>query len=256
MKHNTIIFTFIAALLVAPALIAQEGAGDPYPVGAIAFFNAAQCPAGWSLDDALTGRTVVPMDSKAGTTSGQPLQSGENRKHTHSVIAQVTINDTSYISAGGFDRNLGTAGTYSLSGEFEGASSNTPYVQMLACRKTSAPAGGPPPRDVITFAESSECASEWTLATAIIGRYLVGLPQAGTPNMTFGGNPLTAGETRIHKHAITGVSSFTLETEPVGVGSGCCLNGFAKQGTYSYAGSSTSASAGLPYINLRPCSPR
>src|SRR5439155_14423851 len=66
-------FRFALIALFTPA---AAFAADPYPAGSIAFFNTADCPAGWSLYTPLVGRTVLPYPPEAaGEVLGTPLPS-------------------------------------------------------------------------------------------------------------------------------------------------------------------------------------
>ncbi|MFK7985495.1 MAG: hypothetical protein AB8I08_05650 [Sandaracinaceae bacterium] len=68
------------------------------PSGAVMYFNASTCPAGWTELEAARGRTVVGMNGSAGTlagTVGTALADMENRDHTHTTnIASVTTSST------------------------------------------------------------------------------------------------------------------------------------------------------------------
>jgi len=71
---------------------APEAPTDNFPAGAIAFFDLAACPAGWSEVAAGRGRTVVglPLGGTVGGTQGTPLTNLEARQHPHAYSALVT----------------------------------------------------------------------------------------------------------------------------------------------------------------------
>ncbi len=67
--------------------------GDPYPASAVSFFQREICPTGWELYEGAKGRTIVPTigSNPPGTTNGDPLASGEDRKHVHKFTSSVNV---------------------------------------------------------------------------------------------------------------------------------------------------------------------
>lgn len=246
MKPTSILLAFIVAAAAAPI-----HAEDPYPSGTVAFFARAQCPAGWTLYDAANGRTVVPMNGNTGSTTGTALANAEEREHKHTESGIVTIPPTSMAAASGPNSNPGAAGTYGIAGTTSSDKANIPYVQLLACRKSSEASGGQLPPALVAFTTSVDCASGWGLASVAVGRYLVGLPKDGRPKWTFGGPPLAPGENRTHTHAFN--TQVKTDTSSLAIASGCCLDNFAANDTYPLAATADPSAAGLPYIHLTPC---
>jgi hypothetical protein len=136
---------------------------DLVPKGAVAFFNLATCPSGWTAYAPARGRYMVglPPTGTLGAVVGTPLGNQENRpsgRHAHTVTDpghRHTVGSRTAIRAGNvpnesFQANGGVAlfndldtnpATTGLSvNESAGASgiagTNAPYVQLLACEKS------------------------------------------------------------------------------------------------------------------------
>ncbi|HXA15396.1 MAG TPA: hypothetical protein VN380_00270 [Thermoanaerobaculia bacterium] len=246
MKPTTILLALIIIAVAAPL-----HAEDPYPSGTVAFFARLQCPAGWTLYEAANGRTVVPMNSNTGSTTGNALADVEKREHQHTESGTVTLPPTSMAAASGPNPNNGSAGTYRIAGTTSSEKANIPYVQLLACRKSSEASRGQLPPALVAFTTSVECASGWNPASFAVGRYLVGLPKDGRPKWSFGGPPLAPGENRTHTHTFS--TQVTTNISGLAIVSGCCLDNFAAYGTYPIAATADPSEAGLPYIHLTPC---
>lgn len=147
------------------AIGARGASGDALPSGAVAFFEAASCPAGWTAYEGARGRYLVGLN--AGGTVGAPvgtaLGNQESRavgQHGHDVTdpghgheirgsgAALRVPST-IISFGGrgsittlpASPNTATTGiapgptgvTVNPAGTVAGTPA--PYVQLLACRK-------------------------------------------------------------------------------------------------------------------------
>lgn len=109
------------------------------PPGAIMFFNAPVCPAGWSELASARGRYIVglPNAGTLGATMGLALSDLENRpvgRHTHTITS----------IAGGKGSNGGTsansavgdpAGNITTNAAGAVAGTNAPYIQLLVCQK-------------------------------------------------------------------------------------------------------------------------
>ena len=145
--------------------VGARGADAIAPGGAVMFFDAAACPAGWTAFDAARGRTLVGLNNGGtrGGTAGTPLGDLEDRAvgqhvhgitdpgHGHDVVgAGGSIRVPSTIislagrstlttidpSTGPFDTGIvpnATGVSVDPSGSVPGT--NAPYVQLLACRK-------------------------------------------------------------------------------------------------------------------------
>lgn len=267
LANSTRVLLTVAAAASLPCLsAARAGAqttGDPYPQNTIAFFNAAACPGGWSPYADAVGRTIIPVTVADGV--GQqvlaPLASGANPTHTHAFSSSIEVKRVSYVGAtGGGNENLAHAGKKDFSGTTDRESVNVPYVQLMVCVKTEAvPGAGAVPGGATAFFRELSCPTGWANIPATNGRFLLGLPQNGAVQAQFGGHPLQPQENREHSHQFTG--SVKTNSHGIAGSSGCCAEGYAKNGTYEYnrpdsAGNSRATGPGkadLPYIQLLQC---
>jgi hypothetical protein len=240
---------------------------DTYPQGTLAFFNSSPCPSGWGPAVDASNRTVSgyylvpflnPAPGTLGATVGTALASGEDRQHSHTFSSSISLNDVSYaLASGGGNSGLTSSGGKSFSATTNAQSSAMKYVQLLLCQKTAfqhntnPPAGVP--GNVVTFFITANCPYGWKQTQITSGRFLVGLPAAGTPQVAFGGPSLTPGEDRTHAHTFSGSVS-TSSYGVVGV-SGGQADGYGGNSTYSYSGTTDAASGGLPYMMVTQCQP-
>ena len=144
---------------------AAGAAGDALPSGAVAYFEAAGCPAGWTAYEAVRGRYIVGLN--AGGTVGAPvgtaLADQESRavgQHSHDITdpghgheirgaggaLRVPSSIVSFAGRGTVT-NLPASPNTLTSGVVPGptgitvnpagtvAGTPAPYVQLLACRK-------------------------------------------------------------------------------------------------------------------------
>lgn len=230
--------------------------GDSLPTGAISLFNRKGCPAGWEPLGAAAGRTLIPTtgDSKPGATRGQPLEDGEDRKHSHTLPVTLNLPAVTYAGVVG-EANHGVARASSAPMTVVGdkASTGLPYVQLLVCQKQAAPDLGqrPAPTGTLMFFQTAACPDGWAQAGSTQGRVLIGLPEDGTPGQKFGGAALAADEKRTHHHALSG----KLKTSSHGIAllSGGAAGGYAKDGEHPYDGKSEEEEAQLPYLQLLQC---
>ncbi|WNM61344.1 hypothetical protein [Candidatus Nitrospira neomarina] len=234
-------------------------AQDPYPSQFIAFFNAKECPGGWTPTgntlDRVTGRFLVPVMPN-GTTQDQvetALASGENRTHTHSFSSSITLPSTYIYGADGCcDDSQTSEGNYTFGGTTAASTSEVPYVQLLVCMKSNEPPGsGDIPTGVLMFTAGLDCPSGWTQPAATQGRFMVGLPAGGSPFATFGGDPLAPHENRTHAHSFSG--SFTPGSKSLIQFMIWKAWGYGHSGTQNYSGVSGTASTGLPYMQILQC---
>ncbi len=113
----------------------------PIPRGATIFYEGLRCPAGWSEVTAAHGRFPVGGSRTSGTFGGPPLQPREERQHTHTFSAKLTLPSQAILAAGGSGQGYAASGTYSVAGTTSSAPSALPYLQLLQCSKD---AEGPP----------------------------------------------------------------------------------------------------------------
>lgn len=231
-------------------------APDSLPAGAITFFNATSCPENWTPLAEGKGRFLVPTIGQDPPlkTSGEPLKDGEDRLHSHAVTAAADLQAVSFAGIAG-ESNHGVAGqqTVAIEAPATKVSSGLPYVQLLACKKLGDPRAGavPVPKGLLMFWNGASCPEGFSQPIATQGRMLVGLPKDAPPGLSFGGTSLKSAEVRKHGHNVSG--SFTTSPHGIALASGCCADGYAKDGAYEYAGETDEMGAALPVIQLLQC---
>ncbi len=229
---------------------------DAIPQNGIGFFQVPACPAGWEPFKAASGRAILPTIGAmpGGATVGEPLGSGEERMHTHSVKASFDLIDISYAGiASGGNTGVAKAGAISFMTTSNPASTGVPYVQLLACKKVAAPEAGvkPLPTGMQLFFDTADCPSGWKQTAATQGRFIVGLPKGAPADVAFGGEPLASAMPRVHTHT-TDVSMTTIP-HGIALAAGCCGSGYAKNATYMNSQDSGEGDASLPWIELLHC---
>lgn len=235
--------------------------GDSLPRGAVSFYNRTVCPSGWEPLAMAQGRSLVPSSGAdpagSDTRVGDPLSDGEDRQHGHGVSASINLPSVSYVGiAGEANHGVGRAGATAMTVTTTPVSAGLPYVQLLVCHKTAEadPAQRPAPTGLLMFFLLPGCPDGWGQAGVSQGRFLVGLPDTGTPGQTFGGRPLGPGEKRLHRHGLQG----TIKTSSHGIAllSGGGAGGYAQDGSHAYTAQSDEVSAALPYMQLLQCQKR
>jgi hypothetical protein len=230
--------------------------GDPLPGGAISFFNSPACPEGWAPFAEGAGRIAVPTVSADDplVMKGTPLKDGEDRTHNHLFDAEATLTPVSYVGAtGGGNANVAEAKAVTITGPVDKVSSGLPYVQLLACKKLGAPRPGslPIPRGLLIFFNGTSCPAGWSQPIATQGRMMVGVPEGAKPGLSFGGTSLTSGEARAHGHDVNG--SLKTTSHGIALASGCCGDGYAKDGEYLYSGGTDDVGVELPTVQVLQC---
>ncbi|NUQ75255.1 MAG: hypothetical protein HUU21_17020 [Polyangiaceae bacterium] len=229
---------------------------DALPAGAISFFNATSCPVNWTPFAEAKGRFLVPTIGQDPPlkTVGEPLKDGEDRMHSHAVTAEADLDAVSYAGIAG-EANHGVAGQQkvTLAAPAAKVSSGLPYVQLLACKKLGSIQAGavPVPKGFLMFWNGASCPAGYSQPIATQGRMLVGVPKDAPPGLSFGGKSLASAEDRKHGHDVAG--SFMTSPHGIALASGCCADGYAKDGQYDYAGATDEGNAGLPVIQLLQC---
>lgn len=232
-------------------------ANDPFPTGTLAFFDRASCPSGWSLASAVTGRTpVAGPPERVGETLGDPLSSGEDRRHTHAFTGTATTSEVSFAGIVGGGNGLSETATFQLTGTDESASAGLPYLQLLACEKTAAPSPGHLPTGLMTFAAPavSTCPIG-SLVEAAWGRLIVATPEGGTSGATFGRPTPPEGptppEATPHRHTLSG--RIPTPSKGIALVSGCCGGGYASSSGLQTTLTSTDTTIGFPTLSLLQC---
>jgi hypothetical protein len=230
--------------------------GDALPAGAVSFFKKLSCPEGWKPYEPAAGRTIVAASEgfPSGEAVGDPLASQEERSHSHTMTASVELPKVSYVGApGGGNSGVGKAGIVTLATTSEPASADIPYVQLLACKKSAEPIprATPLPSRMLMFFDAEVCPSGWIPAESTVGRLLVGLPQYAPADRPFGGEPFMSPAPRAHGHAFT--STLATTSHGIGLASGCCGDGYAKNGTYEIAAETEPSDVDVPMLALLQC---
>lgn len=229
--------------------------GDSLPRDTVMYFNTMACPTGWEPYNEAAGRVIVPtmMGAMPNDVRGLPLRDAEDRTHTHELNETFAIDSVSYVGiAGGSNNGVATADDPTMMVRSEPASAGLPYVQVLACKKstnavarvTAVPSG------MLIFVAASSCPTGYTQPMATAGRAPVGTPAAGTDLATVG-PAYDDTASRQHHHGVTA----TLTTAPHGIGlaSGCCGSGFARNDVVRAANPTSDEDGSLPTLTLLQC---
>ncbi len=233
--------------------------GHPFPAGAILFFNAVECPAGFENLAAADGRFIVgtPAGGTPGATVGSPLASGEIHVHPHQISASIDVGEKSIAAAGGGNHGLAAKGAHGFSVLSLQSGSGWPYIQLFACRALPNPSPPGPvivddsalPSGAVAWFESTSCPAGWSPASDYQGRLGVALAPNAAPATL--GTPLAPFEDRLHSHGFAG--TFDLPEQQVALVAGCCNKSPGAKGSYAYSGTSGPAAGGLAYLTLTAC---
>lgn len=232
--------SILAGLCLAGGAANAAIAGDSMPFLTEAYF-AGPCPDGWMYLDGAKGRFLLPspLGAGSGAFAGAALDGINPPKNQHSKITgSIYLPSKEFILVDGCcNDNLGDANTYSVSGSADPAEDGLPFIQYSACLKSAQPDQTAIPSGVLTFSALPACPNDWTEETAVRGRYIIGLPDNGTPYFSFGGDPLAPSEVRTHTHSVNGNIQFG--GHDIAGGSGCCASGYAASGTFAINGGAT-----------------
>ncbi|MGP0594594.1 hypothetical protein ACTRXD_18905 [Nitrospira sp. T9] len=201
----------------------------------------------------------APPDGTVGTLVGNPYGNGEQRSHSHALTSSINLDSYQFEKVLGSCSALTASGAHSFSGSTDTAFNNIPYTQLLLCEREpnfSTPNPPPVPSDIVTFYASQNCPYPWKSSATGTGRFLVGLPDGGTPNEGFGsGTPLTSPGTRIpHTHGLKGSVKLD-DVQHVALAKGSNSPHFGTAGTYDYGGSTDPANFNVPYLTTANCQP-
>jgi len=250
----------LPTLTLLPCVRDDEGldaSGAPVVAGMAAYFVRDACPSGWSPLTEANGRLVTGLPSGAVPlqTVGEALSSGEERSHQHSVEATLVVPEHSIAGAGGGNNDHSAKGTYDFTALSEVGQGGLPYVQALMCEADRTPEATDlgdqeMPPGAILHTTDLGCPDGWVEHSPSKGRFLMGVSAGGVPGVT-DGEPLEAGEERLHSHTMT--ASVNIPSKDIALVSGCCFSGMGAAGTYAVSGLIEPASSGMPYISLRTC---
>jgi len=238
--------------------LTAEVDGD-IPYGTLAYFSnttikTCEEMSGWATITTTDGRSIIPgytTGTFASTTS--PLKSLEDRPHSHTFQASFTTQDQSYAGvAGCCDKKLAEYQTYPISDVTSSVSSGLPYVQLLTCISQAPTFNVGLPSSAYIFTSVS-CPPGYVISEVLAGRYLVSLPNSGVPGAVFGGPSLPQGSTIGNNHTHPFNSYFTTNSCEVGLASGCCGDGYVKNGQYVSEGITGSTDAHFPFFAVPIC---
>lgn len=225
--------------------------------GAIGYFdpNVQKCPKDWVPMEEGNGRFLVPGYSRGGAipNSAAALAPGEDRLHKHSYSVSFPTRDVSFVGLKDCcDKRPGKNSALTLSGASEATSAGLPYIQLLTCVNQAPTFNQTLPEAALVY-NAVSCPPDWEVENSVSGRMMVALPNGGLPGASFGGDsiPPDAPTNPSHKHGISG--SVKLPSTGIMLDSGCCGNGYAGSGEYTFEGVSDSASENLPYTLLPMC---
>ncbi|MBI2392547.1 MAG: hypothetical protein HYV09_23380 [Deltaproteobacteria bacterium] len=229
------------------------GSGDPYPTGAISFFRRAACPSGWAPYEPANGRAVVPTIGATvpGGTNGEPLTSGEDRTHVHEWSVAFAISKFDFVGFGGDNKGVGGSGTLAVSGKTDPASSGIPYVQQLVCKKSGPQGAKKLPSGLLVHFDSGACPPGFRQSEETQGRLLVGLPKGAAADQTFGSASMWGSGDRLHTHDMT--AALQTSSHGIALPSGCCADGYARNGTYTVTTATEPSGGSIPWIELLTC---
>ena len=226
--------------------------GDPYPTGSISFFKRETCPPEWTPYEPAVGRTVLPTIGAGAprAVSGEPLESGEDRKHTHPFSGAFSLPSFDIGAARGSNDGVAESGKVAFAGVTEPASLGIPFVQLLACKKVGPRGPRALPRGAMVFFDDGKCPAGFHQSEETQGRILIGLPKGAVAERTFGASPLVGPAPQTHEHAM----SVVLPTKGYGLAiASCCFGGYVENKSYAVATKAEPRSAGLPSIGLLTC---
>jgi len=240
--------------------IVNQTEGD-IPYGTLAYFangTVRTCADndGWATLSTATGRSLIPgYTTGLFTSTTAPLASQEDRAHTHSFKASFTTQDASYSGVRGCcDKVLAADRTYDVHDSVHSSSSNIPYVQLLTCVSQTPTFNIGLPSNAYIFTQVS-CPPGYRISEVLAGRFLVSLPEKGTPGAIFGSASLPAGSIVGNNHNHPFQTNFHTNSCEVGLATGCCGSGYVKDAQYTTTGISDSSEVHFPFLSVPICEP-
>lgn len=229
---------------------------DSMPADSIMLFRETQCPRGWTPYQDGAGRAFAAAANPAlnGFRLGTQLADREERGHTHSYGGSFALESVSYVGVvGGGNSGTSAVGTLMYRAQTSMDPVGLPYVQLLACIKTTPalPRAQPLPSGMLIFYAGASCPAGFTQPMVTRGRVMVGLPSTGINGATFGATPLGADSQARHAHNV--ISTLTTEGHGIALASGCCGGGYARNGTYQEMARTEENEPGMPTIQLLQC---
>ncbi|MBL8682231.1 MAG: hypothetical protein JNK05_23895 [Myxococcales bacterium] len=122
-------------------------------------------------------------------------------------------------------------------------------VRARSATAQEAPDDGVPRGALAYFATGTACPMGWAPATTVQGRFVVGVTESAGVGRTVG-NALMDRENRAHTHTFN--TTVNLPARAIAAGDGSNNQG-ARSGMYTVMGTTTAASSGLGFVQLRAC---
>jgi len=229
------------------------------PYGAVMYvFDALECPPSWEPWMPADGRTIVPGYIASGgfpvVSVDPPLYPGEDRAHTHTYVGSVNVGDVSFEGVDGCCNDApGAAGDAAVSNATDAGSLGLPYVTVLTCMSTVNTLNVSLPPAAMLFSPGVGCIDDWVLASTVSGRFLVAVPDGGQVGEDFGASSLPANATSAGgtRHALS--TNVQLPSVGVGLGSGCCADGYAAAGSAPLLTVTAVEQPAFPFISVPAC---
>jgi hypothetical protein len=267
-------YPFVQYLVCAAT---QTTGTDDTPTGSYAFFSPQNpetdsCPTGWSAATNLNGFFLLPGTSQfaIGSTVGTAIAVNSSNQtiglptHTHSYSTSIAVGSISFTGLTGTSSAKGNANavpvTATLSANSNSNEPVVPVVTMLLCEKTGITSTTQTlPLGMSVFFSAQQCPTDFGVAAASAGSFVVGIGGTGTQAQTFGGQPLVPGQGSgasgsqpMPSHTHTASGSVDLGNNSTYFAGGSDYT-FGKGGTYSYSATSGSTEVDLPYAPLMLC---
>lgn len=223
------------------------------PRGLVTWYDSEDCSNGWSELPSALGRLVVSVvDAEAvGVTVNQALGDREDRTHIHSYSTQATFPQKDVAAIGCCNNQGAQHGAYNILNNVSAQTSSYPFTQLKLCRLDQ------DNTDPVAFGtvayfdpDFGQCPDGWQAFSESKGRILVPAYKDGGA-VTSSATPLQSGEDRHHNHDFS--TSFTATSVSYAGVEGCCNSGPSAAGTIDVAGTTSSESNGLPYVQLLTC---
>jgi len=181
-RHRTVQASLV--LLAAATFVMRAQNSQPLPKGTVAFFSSTGgqgCPSGWKEAQYAAGRLILATTdgSKIQISSGTALGDQQVPTHTHAYSGTAAVGYASTATAGGSDKGVGAAGSYSTSGTSEGADTGFPFVQYLVCEYFATSSGDALPYSSVAFFNLNACPANWAAMDYFNGRFILATPAGG-----------------------------------------------------------------------------
>ncbi len=125
-------------------------------------------------------------------------------------------------------------------------------MQLLVCKKTGGRGPKALPTGMQVLFDAPKCPAGFHQNEETQGRVVIGLPKGAGADQAFGAAAMWGAGARMHAHGLDA----TLETSPHGllIATGCCRDGYARNGKYTLTTTTEPTASGLPWVELLSCS--